>query len=250
MSRLDPVDDPVDRVLGGQVAVVTGAARGFGRAIAERLAADGCSVSAWDIAPISGQSALHVERMDVTDADSVGQAVQNTLSALGRIDILVNNAGVNGPSVPCWEYPIAEWHRVIAVDLTGVFLCTRAVLPDMRKRASGRIVNIASVAGKEGNANGGPYSAAKGGVIALTKSLGKELAGSGILVNCVTPAMADTDLLSEMTSDYIEGIKAKIPLGRLCRVEEVAEMVAWLSGPACTFSTGAVFDLSGGRATY
>ena len=233
-----------------KVVVITGAARGFGRAIAERMGRDGCRIVAWDVAPDTDQPAAHVERMDVSDPDAVETAARNTLAAMGGIDVLVNNAGVNGPTVPSWEYPIEDWRRVIAVDLTGVFLCCRAVVPHMRNRGEGRIVNIASVAGKEGNANAGPYSAAKAGVIALTKSLGKELARSGVLVNCITPAMADTDLLREMTPDYIEAVKAKIPMGRLCRVEEVAEMVVFLSGPGCTFTTGAVFDLTGGRSVY
>ena len=232
-----------------KVVVITGAAHGFGRAIAERMGRDGCRVVAWDVTPDAGQPAAHVERMDVSDPDSVETATRNTLAAMGRIDVLVNNAGVNGPTVPVWEYPIADWRRVIEVDLTGVFLCCRSVVPHMRERGGGRIVNIASVAGKEGNANAGPYSAAKAGVIALTKSLGKELATSGVLVNCITPAMADTDLLREMTPEYIKDIKAKIP-GRLCRVEEVAEMVVFLSGPGCTFTTGGVFDLTGGRSVY
>ena len=206
-----------------RVVVITGAARGFGRAIAERMGRDGCRIVAWDIDPHDGQACVHV---------------------------LVNNAGVNGPTVPIWEYPVEDWRRVMSVDLTGVFLCCRSVVPHMRDRGEGRIVNIASIAGKDGNANAGPYSAAKAGVIALTKSLGKELATSGVLVNCITPAMADTDLLREMTPEYIEGIKARIPMGRLCRVEEVAEMVVFLSGPGCTFTTGGVFDLSGGRSVY
>ena len=235
-----------------KVVVITGAARGFGRAIAERMGRDGYRVVAWDVTPDADQPAAHVERMDVSDPDSVETATRNTLAAMGRIDVLVNNAGVNGPTVPVWEYPIEDWRRVIEVDLTGVFLCCRSVVPHMRARGGGggRIVNIASVAGKEGNANAGPYSAAKAGVIALTKSLGKELATSGVLVNCITPAMADTDLLREMTPEYIKDIKAKIPMGRLCRVEEVAEMVVFLSGPGCTFTTGGVFDLTGGRSVY
>ena len=233
-----------------KVVVVTGAARGFGRAIAERMDREEYRVVAWDVAPDADQPAAHVERMDVSDPDSVKAATRNTLAAMGRIDVLVNNAGVSGPTVPSWEYPIEDWRRVIAVDLTGVFLCCRSVVPHMRERGEGRIVNVASVAGKEGNANAGAYSAAKAGVIALTKSLGKELATSGVLVNCITPAMADTDLLREMTPEYIEAIKAKIPMGRLCRVEEVAEMVAFLSGPGCTFTTGGVFDLTGGRSVY
>ena len=233
-----------------KVVVITGAARGFGRAIAERMDRDGYRVVAWDVAPDADQRAAHVERVDVGDPESVGAATRNTLAAVGRIDVLVNNAGVNGPTVPIWDYPLEDWRRVIAVDLTGVFLCCRSVVPHMRERGEGRIVNIASVAGKEGNANAGPYSAAKAGVIALTKSLGKELATSGVLVNCITPAMADTELLREMTPEYIEGIRAKIPMGRLCRVEEVAEMVLFLSGPGCTFTTGGVFDLTGGRSVY
>lgn len=233
-----------------KVVVITGAARGFGRAIAERMGRDGCRVVAWDVAPDADQPAAHVERVDVGDPESVVAATRNTLAAVGRIDVLVNNAGVNGPTVPIWDYPLEDWRRVIAVDLTGVFLCCRSVVPHMRERGEGRIVNIASVAGKEGNANAGPYSAAKAGVIALTKSLGKELATSGVLVNCITPAMADTELLHEMTPEYIEGIRAKIPMGRLCRVEEVAEMVLFLSGPGCTFTTGGVFDLTGGRSVY
>ena len=233
-----------------KVVVITGAAKGFGRAIAQRAAAEGARVVGWDIAPDAAQGLHHAETMDVSQPDSVAGAMAGTLAAMGRIDVLVNNAGVNGPTVPNWEYPVEDWYRVIAVDLSGVFLCVRAVVPHMLERGEGRVVNIASVAGKEGNANAGPYSAAKAGVIALTKSLGKELAASGVLVNCITPAMAETDLLKEMTPEYIEGIKAKIPMGRLCRVEEVAEMVVLLSGPGCTFSTGAVFDLTGGRSVY
>ena len=233
-----------------KVVVITGAARGFGRAMAERMSRDGGRVVAWDLAPDPVQPVAHVERMDVSDPDSVEAATRNTLAAMGRIDVLVNNAGVNGPTVPNWEYPIEDWRRVIAVDLTGVFLCCRSVVPHMRERGEGRIVNVASVAGKEGNANAGPYSAAKAGVIALTKSLGKELATSGVLVNCITPAIADTELLREMTPEYVEEVRAKIPMGRFCRVEEVAEMVAFLSGPGCTFTTGGVFDLTGGRSVY
>ena len=233
-----------------KVAVVTGAARGFGQAIAARLKADGYKVSGWDLSPDPSQPLDHGTQTDVSRPESVHAATAATLAALGRIDVLINNAGVNGPSLPCWEYEVADWHRVMNVDLTGVFLCCKSVVPHMLDRGSGRIVNIASVAGKEGNANNGPYSAAKAGVIGLTKSLGKELATSGILVNCITPAMADTDLLLEMTPEYIAGIKAKIPMGRLCRVEEVAEMTAWLAGDSVTFTTGAAFDLSGGRAVY
>ena len=233
-----------------KVAVVTGAARGFGEAISRRLKADGFVISGWDLSPDAKPALDHSAQMDVSDPASVETATAITLKELGRIDVLVNNAGVNGPTVPVWEYPLEDWHRVMNVDLTGVFLCCRTIIPHMLERGSGRIVNIASVAGKEGNANAGPYCAAKAGVIGLTKSLGKELATSGVLVNCVTPAMANTDLLLEMTPEYIDGIKAKIPMGRLCEVEEVAEMTAWLASDKVTFTTGAAFDLSGGRAAY
>ena len=196
-----------------KVVVITGAARGFGRAIAERMGRDGCRVVAWDVAPDADQPAAHVERVDVGDPESVAAATRNTLAAVGRIDVLVNNAGVNGPTVPIWDYPLEDWRRVIAVDLTGVFLCCRSVVPHMRERGEGRIVNIASVAGKEGNANAGPYSAAKAGVIALTKSLGKELATSGVLVNCITPAMADTDLLRRDDAGVHRGDQGENPHG-------------------------------------
>lgn len=235
------------------VAVVTGAAKGIGLGIARRLERDGCLIAAWDIdtAPLEAERPFAGTVVtDVTDPGSVDCAVGETLAALGRIDILVNNAGVNGPTVPAWEYPLDEWERVLAVDLTGVFLCSRAVIPHMRRRRTGRIVNVSSVVGKEGNARAAAYSAAKAGVIGLTKSLAKDLVDDGILVNCVAPAMVETDLLSEMTSEYIAMVKAKIPMGRLCTVAEVADMVAWLAGPECTFCTGSVFDLSGGRSTY
>jgi 3-oxoacyl-[acyl-carrier protein] reductase len=233
-----------------KVVVITGAARGFGRAIAERMGRDGCRIVAWDVAPDADQSAAHVERMDVSDPESVEAAAEKTLAAMGRIDVLVNNAGVNGPTVPNWEYPVEDWRRVIAVDLTGVFLCCRCVVPHMRERGEGRIVNIASVAGKEGNANAPAYSAAKGGLIALTKSLGKELAGSGVLVNCVTPAAVETRIFDQMTQAHIDMMKSKIPMGRFGLPKEIAAMVAWLCSEDCSFSTGGVFDLSGGRATY
>ena len=235
------------------VAVVTGAAKGIGFGIAKRLERDGCQVSAWDVdlSPLeSKQPFAQVVAMDVTDAKSIGRALDETLAALGGIDILINNAGVNGPTVPAWEFPLDAWERVLAVDLTGVFLCCRAVIPHMRQSGRGRIVNVSSVVGKEGNANAAAYSAAKAGVIGLTKSLARELIDDGVLVNCVAPAMVETDLLAEMTDEYIAMVKAKIPMGRLCTVDEVADMVAWLAGPECTFCTGAVFDLSGGRSTY
>jgi 3-oxoacyl-[acyl-carrier protein] reductase len=157
---------------------------------------------------------------------------------------------VNGPTVPAWEYPLEEWDRVLSVDLKGVFLCCREVIPHMRTAGCGRIINVASIVGKEGNALAVAYSAAKAGVIGLTKAMAKELFDDGIFVNCVTPAMTETDLFDEMTDEYISMVKAKIPMGRLCRISEIADMVAWIAGPECTFTTGAVFDLSGGRATY
>ena len=238
---------------GRPVAVVTGAAKGIGFGIARRLERGGFTVSAWDVelSPLeSRHTVAHAVAMDVTVPDAVARAADRTLARLGRIDVLVNNAGVNGPTLPAWEYPMDDWDRVLAVDLTGVFLCCRAVIPHMRERGGGRIVNISSVVGKEGNAKAPAYSAAKAGVIGLTKSLAKDLVDDGVMVNCVAPAMVDTDLLAEMTDEYVAMVKAKIPMGRLCTVEEVADMVAWLAGPECTFCTGAVFDLSGGRATY
>ena len=240
----------------GRGAVVTGGAKGIGLAIAQRLAGAGAAVAVWDLDPdplrgsAEGQAFDAVFAVDVTEPASVEQAVQDTMAQLGAIDVLVNNAGVSGPTLPTWEYPLEEWDRVISADLTSVFLCSRAVIPFMLEQEGGRIVNVASVAGKEGNANACAYSAAKAGVIALTKSLGKELAQSGIIVNCVAPAMVQTDLLGEMTPEYIRTVTAKIPMGRFGTVEENAEMVAWLCSDACSFATGAVFDVSGGRATY
>ena len=241
--------------LDGKTAIVIGAARGIGLGIAARLSEAGCRVAGWDLDPLpltaqDGRHVSHIETVDVTKPDSVTGALQRTLTAFGSIDILINNAGVNGPTVPLWDYPVEDWQSVIGVDLTGVFLCCRAVVPHMRERKQGRIVNIASVVGKEGNANACAYSAAKAGVIGLTKGLAKELIADRILVNCVTPCMVDTDLLAEMNDEYIDMVKSKIPLGRLCTVKEIADMVAWMSGPECTFTTGAAFDLSGGRATY
>ncbi len=230
-----------------QVAVVTGGAKGIGRAIVARLQSAGARVAVWDLEPAEADLAVEA---NVADEASVEGALRRTLETFGRVDILVNNAGVNGPTVPVWECSLADWDRVIAVDLTGVFLCSRAVVPHMRERGSGRIVTVASVVGKEGNANAAPYTAAKAGAIGLTKALAKDLVDSGVLVNCVCPAMTETDLLNQMTPDYIETVKSKIPMGRFCTVEEIADMVAWIAGPECTFTTGAVFDLSGGRATY
>ena len=236
-------------------AVVTGGARGIGLGIVQKFLDQGLRVSVWDVDPtplldVPGNEDIHQVQVDITDHSSVKSAVSKTMGDLGSIDILVNNAGVSGTTVPAWEYPIDEWDRVLAVDLKGVFLCCREVVPHMRAAGSGRIINVASVVGKEGNALAIAYSAAKSGVIGLTKGLAKEVVNDGIFVNCVTPSMVETDLLKEMTDAYISMVKSKIPMGRLCAVSEIANMVAWIAGPECTFTTGAVFDLSGGRATY
>jgi NAD(P)-dependent dehydrogenase (short-subunit alcohol dehydrogenase family) len=242
--------------LQNQIAVITGGARGIGLAIARRLHRDGCRVVIWDRdigafdPTTSGFSPFLMQQVDVTDLQSVEQATTALLQTAGSIEILVNNAGINGPIAPSWEYPVDAWHRVLAVDLTGTFHVCRAVIPQMRSQGYGRIINIASIVGKEGNANSSAYSAAKGGVIAFTKAIAKELAGSGVLANCVAPAITETDLLLEMTPEYVSAIKAKIPLGRFGTVDEIAAMTAWIATPECSFSTGFVFDVSGGRATY
>ncbi len=244
------------RPLAGQVAIVTGAARGLGASIASRLAADGATVMVADVdlAGAERQAANIREGMartlDVTDPASVQALVEWTLAEAGRIDILVNNAGISGPAAPVAEYTHHEWRRVLETDLDGVFYCCKAVVPHMVERGSGRIVNVASISGKEGNPNMAAYSTAKAGVIGFTKALGKELATTGVLVNCITPAVIETELLAELTPDAVEYMKSKIPMGRMGRPEEVAAMVAWLCSPECSFSTGGVFDLSGGRATY
>ncbi len=247
MNRID---------LAGQVAIVTGAARGIGRAIAARLAASDARVAIWDIdlaaatataSEIAGTVALAA---DVTDPASIDAALAATETRLGPPGILVNNAGIAGPNYPLDEYPAAAWRQVIEIDLVGVFNCCRAVVPAMRRRDRGRIVNIASIAGKEGNPNASAYSAAKAGVIGLTKSLGKELAATGIRVNCVTPAAAKTDIFAQMTAAQIDYMLSKIPMNRFVMVDEIAALVAWLSSEECSFSTGGVFDISGGRATY
>jgi len=229
---------------------VTGAARGFGLAISERLMQSGVRVFGWDQEPspiVGDRRFLGVERIDVTDQDAVQSAVEAALSTAGQIHILVNNAGVNGPQVPVEDYPLENWERVIAVDLTAVFLCTRAIVPHMKQSGYGRIVSIASQAGK---ANVSAYNAAKAGVIGFMKGISGELASFGITANSITPTLAETDLMKEMSDDYIAGIKERTLMGRLCRVEEVADMVAFVASPACSYSTGACFDVSGGRAQY
>jgi 3-oxoacyl-[acyl-carrier protein] reductase len=222
----------------GRHAIVTGGAQGIGAAIAKRLQAAGARVTVWDL---DG-----TPRVDVSDPASIEKA----LAATHRVDILVNNAGIAGMNKPTVDYPIEEWERVLRVNLTSQFLCCRAAAPRMVKAGYGRIVNIASIAGKEGNPNAVAYSASKAGVIALTKSLGKELAQTGVLVNCVTPAAAKTAIFEQMTEAHIEYMRSKIPMGRFVEVDEIAALVCWLASEDCSFSTGAVFDISGGRATY
>lgn len=242
--------------LQGQTAIVTGGARGIGLGIARRLASEGCRVILWDIdfsrfdAQRAGFAPLLTQNVDVADLSSVEAAFDVAREVAGGVDILVNNAGINGPVQAAWEYPLKAWQRVLAINLDGVFHCCRTVVPHMQQRAYGRIVNIASIAGKEGNPNNSAYAAAKAGVIAFTKSLAKELAGSGVIANCVAPTMAETDLLNEMTPEFIAAIKGKIPMGRFVQVPEIAAMVAWIASPECSFTTGFVFDLTGGRATY
>ncbi len=250
MNRIDLV---------GRRAVVTGGAMGIGRAIAERLLDSGASVAIWDkddaeaertARELAARGRVVTVPVDVTRWPEVQAAVQATDAALGGIDILVCNAGIAGPTVPLVDYPIEEWQRILDIDLTGVFLCLKAVVPQMIRRNYGRIVNVASIAGKEGNPNAAAYSAAKAGVIALTKSLGKELAAYDIAVNCITPAAARTRIFEQMSEQHIQYMLSKIPRGRFVEVQEIAAMVAWLVSQENSFTTGAVFDLSGGRATY
>ncbi len=240
----------------GRVAVVTGGASGIGLAIARRLAASGASLSLWDLSPDALAAAAgqvgggHTAVVDVRDYAAVERARDATLAALGRIDILVTSAGITGPNLPTWEYPLDGWRDVLDVNLTGTFHCARAVVEPMRAAGYGRIVMIASVAGKEGNPNAGAYSASKAGVIALTKSLGKELATSSISVNCVTPAAVETPMFAQMTQSHIDYMKSRIPMNRFGTADEIAALVGWLCTEECSFSTGAVFDLTGGRSTY
>ena len=245
MNRID---------LSGRVAAITGGARGIGYAVAERFVQSGAKVALWDMdgaetAAARLQGAFGT-KTDVTNAEAVAAALAATERKLGPVDILVASAGITGPNASVADYPVEAWRKVIDVDLTGVFLCNRAVVPGMVKRNYGRIVNIASVAGKEGNPNAAAYSAAKAAVMALTKSLGKELAATNIRVNCVTPAAIRTDMFAQMTEQHIQYMLSKIPMGRFGTVEEAAALVTWLASEECSFSTGAVFDLSGGRATY
>ncbi|AWB06557.1 3-oxoacyl-ACP reductase (plasmid) [Azospirillum humicireducens] len=250
MNRLD---------LDGRVAIVTGGARGIGYAAAERMLRSGAAVSLWDVDAAALEDAARrlaafgnvaAAAVELTDADSVAAATAATLERFGRIDILVNNAGITGGNAPTWELSPDVWRRVLDVNLVGPFLTCRAVVPHMIGRGYGRIVNVASIAGKEGNPTASHYSASKAGLIALTKSLGKELATRGVLVNCLTPAAAKTDIFAQMKQEHIDYMLSKIPMNRFVEVGEVAAMIAWLATEDCSFTTGGVFDISGGRAVY
>jgi 3-oxoacyl-[acyl-carrier protein] reductase len=238
-------------------AVVTGGAAGIGLAVAARLVASGARVVLWDRdqralasarAAVGGDTATHA--LDVTDSDAVERAAQSAEASLGGVDVLVCSAGITGPNATTWDYPVDAWRQVFDVNVHGLFYCNRAIVPIMRKTGYGRIVNIASVAGKEGNPNAPAYSASKAAVIGLTKSLGKELAKTDIRVNCVTPAAVKTAIFDQMTQQHIDFMLSKIPIGRFGTVDEIASMVCWLASEECSFTTGAVFDASGGRATY
>jgi 3-oxoacyl-[acyl-carrier protein] reductase len=245
--------------LNGRVAVVTGGAQGIGRAIVERFLKSGADVAIWDrdlqsagntAAQLAGSGRVLAFGVDVRDYADVERARDETLKSAARIDILVNNAGIAGPNTTTWQYPLEAWREVMAVNLDGPFHCCRAIVPGMIARNYGRIVNIASIAGKEGNPNAPAYSASKAGLIALTKSLGKELASHDISVNCLTPAAARTAIFDQMTQTHIDFMLSKIPRGRFVTVDEIASLVAFCASQECSFTTGAVFDISGGRATY
>jgi len=245
--------------LNNRHAVVTGGAQGIGLSVATRLLGSGASVSIWDYDRAALEAAIQrlesagdvsAEVVDISDVASVDRAVESTIGKHRKIDILVANAGIAGPNHKTWEYPVEEWQRVVNVNLLGVFYCCRAILPHMLRENYGRIVNVASVAGKEGNPNASAYSASKAAVIALTKSLGKETATSNIAVNCISPAAARTRIFDQMSQEHIDYMLSKIPRGRFLEVDEVSAMVAWLVSEENSFTTAAVFDLSGGRATY
>jgi len=245
--------------LAGRNAVVTGGAQGIGRAIAERFVDSGASVAIWDrdlalaqktAAELTGRGRVAAVAVDVTKYPDVERAREQTLKEFGRVDILVNNAGVAGQNTTTWEYPVEEWRRVLSINLDSQFYCCKALVPGMIAQNYGRIVNIASIAGKEGNPNAPAYSASKAGVIALTKSLAKETANKDISVNCITPAAAKTAIFDQMTQSHIDFMLSKIPRGRFVTVAEIAGLAAFCASAECSFTTGAVFDISGGRATY
>jgi 3-oxoacyl-[acyl-carrier protein] reductase len=245
--------------LTGRVAIITGGARGIGAAVAEICLHSGASVALWDIdgtqlqqtsERLSAYGKVLAQELDQTDATAISTATEAVVETFGKIDILVNNAGITGGNGKLWELEPELWRKVIDVNLNGPFLACRAVVPKMIENGWGRIVNVASIAGKEGNPNASHYSASKAGLIGLTKSLGKELAKSGVLVNCITPAAAKTEIFDQMAQEHIDFMLSKIPMERFLQVDEVARMVAWLASEDCSFSTGAVFDISGGRAVY
>jgi len=240
--------------LDGQVAIVTGAARGIGLGIAKLMAERGAKVVVWDrdLGPLQSASfkPAAAQAVDVASYPSVEAAFNAAVAQLGKVDILVNNAGINGPIAPTWEYPLEDWDRVVAIDMTAVFYASRLAARHMRENKYGRIVTVASIAGKEGVPNISAYSAAKAGVIGFSKALAKELTDVGVTVNCIAPAMTETPLLDGMTEEHIRNMKAKIPMGRFVQVDEIAELAAWIASPACSFTTGFVFDITGGRATY
>ena len=239
----------------GQIAFVAGAARGIGLAIAKVMVSRGAKVIVWDrdVAPLKNVkdfTPVRTDAFDISNATAVEKAFNEAVAQFGQIHILVNNAGINGPIKPSWEYPLEDWDRVIAINMSAVFYSSRIAAKHMRDKKYGRIVQIASIAGKEGVPNIGAYSAAKAGVIGYTKALAKELTDCGVTANCIAPAMTETDLLKGMTEEHIRNMKAKIPMGRLVQVDEVGELAAWIASPACSFTTGFVFDITGGRATY
>lgn len=241
--------------LRGQKAIVTGGARGIGRGIALRLAAEGCRVVIWDRDLASLKDTLdfqpaYAHQVDLTDIKAVEAAFEATVKAVGDIQILINNAGINGPIVESWNYPLDKWDKVLAVNLTAFFYCSRVVAPHLRERGYGRIVLVASIAGEQGVAKISAYTAAKAGAIGFSKSLARELFGTGVMVNSIIPVMTETDLFKEMTQEHIDYCRSLIPMGRFPKIEEIAAMVTWMASPECSFTTGAVFDITGGRAIH